>query len=70
MLKSLGIPFVVHGRCGEDAESYSWLDVNNKRAFMRAIEAQNSAPRHELSEYNGAIRASLRPVREVMREEG
>jgi LacI family transcriptional regulator len=37
-LKSLGLPFVVHGRCGEDPDSYSWLDVNNRRAFQRATE--------------------------------
>ncbi|WP_425482938.1 LacI family DNA-binding transcriptional regulator [Chelativorans oligotrophicus] len=35
-LRKLGIPFVVHGRCEEDPASYSWIDVNNRRAFMRA----------------------------------
>lgn len=38
LLRSLGLPFVVHGRCGENAGDYSWLDVNNRRAFRRATE--------------------------------
>ncbi|MFC6488093.1 substrate-binding domain-containing protein [Nitratireductor sp. GCM10026969] len=36
LLKSLGLPFVVHGRCDEEAKDYSWIDVNNRRAFYRA----------------------------------
>ena len=38
LLKELGLPFVVHGRAGSDEESYSWVDVNNRRAFERATE--------------------------------
>lgn len=36
LLKSLGLPFVVHGRCDDCGDDYSWLDVNNRRAFYRA----------------------------------
>jgi LacI family transcriptional regulator len=36
LLQDLGLPFVVHGRVLEDESSYSWLDVNNFRAFERA----------------------------------
>ncbi len=36
LLRELGLPFIVHGRTGDDPDSYSWLDVNNKRAFQRA----------------------------------
>lgn len=35
LLRRLNIPFVVHGRAGDDKE-YSWLDVDNRRAFARA----------------------------------
>jgi len=38
LLTELGVPFVVHGRDGRDEESYSWLDMNNRRAFLRATE--------------------------------
>ncbi|MBO9407269.1 substrate-binding domain-containing protein [Shimia sp. R9_1] len=38
LLQELGVPFVVHGRSTEVAERYSWVDVNNKRAFQRATE--------------------------------
>ncbi len=38
LLKDLGLPFVVHGRAGHEEESYSWIDVNNRRSFQRATE--------------------------------
>lgn len=38
LLKSIGLPFVVHGRDGGDDPDYSWLDVNSRGAFLRATE--------------------------------
>ncbi len=38
LLVELGIPFVVHGRATGTALPYSWVDVNNRRAFLRATE--------------------------------
>jgi LacI family transcriptional regulator len=38
LLKSIDLPFVVHGRSGADANSYSWLDVNNREAFRKGTE--------------------------------
>ncbi|MDX5351496.1 MAG: substrate-binding domain-containing protein, partial [Paracoccaceae bacterium] len=38
LLREIGLPFVVHGRATGTAEPYSWLDVNNRRAFQRATE--------------------------------
>ncbi|HKL69958.1 LacI family DNA-binding transcriptional regulator [Salibaculum sp.] len=38
MLQELGLPFVVHGRASGLAQDYSWLDVNNRRAFQRATD--------------------------------
>lgn len=35
LLKSIEMPFVVHGRSGDQADSYSWLDVNNLSAFEK-----------------------------------
>ncbi len=36
LLHELGLPFVVHGRATGAALPYSWVDVNNRRAFARA----------------------------------
>lgn len=36
MLRDLGLPFVVHGRASDVEDNYSWIDVNNRRAFERA----------------------------------
>lgn len=36
MLNQIGIPFVVHGRSSEVEVDYSWVDINNRRAFYRA----------------------------------
>ena len=36
MLKEVGMPFVVHGRCLNETSDYSWLDIDNKAAFRRA----------------------------------
>lgn len=36
LLDQLGLPYVVHGRVSAQTAPYSWVDVNNKRAFERA----------------------------------
>ena len=36
LLKSLDMPFVVHGRTYHQEKDYYWVDVNNKRAFEQA----------------------------------
>ena len=38
LLEDIGLPFVVHGRASGIESDYSWLDVNNRRAFHRATE--------------------------------
>ena len=38
LLKEVELPFVVHGRAGQGDPDYSWVDVNNERAFQRATE--------------------------------
>lgn len=38
LLQSLGLPFVVHGRTLDEEFTYSWMDVNNFRAFERATQ--------------------------------
>jgi len=36
LLAALNLPYVVHGRFSERADGYSWVDMNNRRAFERA----------------------------------
>lgn len=36
LLEKIGLPFVVHGRSTGIKQPYSWLDVNNTRAFSEA----------------------------------
>ena len=38
LLREIGLPFVVHGRATGSVVPYSWVDVNNRRAFQRATE--------------------------------
>lgn len=38
MLNEIGLPFVVHGRATGSTAAYNWVDVNNRRAFLRATE--------------------------------
>lgn len=37
LLREAGIPFVVHGR-DQDSNSYAWYDVDNKKAFVDAVD--------------------------------
>lgn len=36
LLQELGLPFIVHGRVAPDDTSYTWLDIDNRRAFEKA----------------------------------
>lgn len=38
LLAGLGMPFIVHGRSADPAEGYDWLDVDNRRSFLRATQ--------------------------------
>ncbi len=38
LLQDLDMPFVVHGRASAEESDYSWVDVNNRRAFARATQ--------------------------------
>lgn len=38
LLHDLGLPFAVHGRASGSDLPYTWLDVNNRSAFLRATD--------------------------------
>jgi len=53
LLAEIGLPFVVHGRASNVTAEYSWLDVNNTRAFSRATEFLFSLNHRRISLVNG-----------------
>lgn len=38
LLQKLGLPFLMHGRDSRPEDAYCWLDINNRRAFLRATD--------------------------------
>ncbi|QDC09810.1 LacI family DNA-binding transcriptional regulator [Oceanicola sp. D3] len=53
LLKEVGLPFVVHGRAPVDDHDYSWVDVNNRRAFERATLHLADLGHHQIALLNG-----------------
>lgn len=53
LLQELGLPFVVHGRSIVTDQDYSWMDVNNRRAFQRATEFLIDLGHHRIGFLNG-----------------
>lgn len=53
LLNDIGLPFVVHGRSSGCTSPYSWLDVNNKRAFNRAANFLIDLGHHRIALVNG-----------------
>lgn len=53
LLNDLGLPFVVHGRATNVETPYSWLDVNNRRAFERATGFLTDLGHREIALING-----------------
>jgi LacI family transcriptional regulator len=37
-LSALGLPFLMHGRDSRPEQDYCWIDINNRRAFLRATD--------------------------------
>lgn len=53
LLQEIGIPFLVHGRASSLADNYSWLDVNNEGAFLRATEFLLALDHRRIALVNG-----------------
>lgn len=53
LLAEIGLPFVVHGRATGTDLPYSWLDVNNRRAFLRATEFLTDLGHRRIALING-----------------
>jgi LacI family transcriptional regulator len=54
LLCQIGLPFVAHGRATGTKEEYSWVDVNNRRAFQRASEYLLDLGHRRIALINGA----------------
>ncbi|MEM8657256.1 MAG: substrate-binding domain-containing protein [Pseudomonadota bacterium] len=52
LLTGLGLPFIVHGR-SDGPEGYSWLDMNNRRAFHRATTYLTELGHRRIALLNG-----------------
>ena len=53
VLQRTGLPFVVHGRFGSDPRAYSWLDVDNERAFREAADVLLDLGHRRIALVNG-----------------
>ncbi|TVP71491.1 MAG: LacI family DNA-binding transcriptional regulator [Rhodobacteraceae bacterium] len=53
LLTELGLPFLVHGRTSDVARPYSWLDINNQRAFRRATQFLTEFGHRRIALING-----------------
>ncbi len=53
LLSDLGLPFLIHGRTSEVARPYSWLDINNQRAFRRATQFLTEFGHRRIALING-----------------
>lgn len=38
LLREIELPFVIHGRVHDSTLEYSWIDINNRRAFQQAAQ--------------------------------
>ena len=55
LLNEIGTPFVVHGRASVDDTRYSWLDMNNRRAFERATTFLIDLGHRDIALINGLV---------------
>lgn len=53
LLQELKLPFVVHGRDHRNTSDYSWIDMNNRRAFYQATKLLIDLGHTNISLVNG-----------------
>lgn len=59
VLNSIGLPFVAHGRTTGEDDPYNWVDVNNRRAFLRATEFLLDLGHRRIGFVNGTERMNF-----------
>jgi len=65
LLKSLNIPFVVHGRQGGDSHDYPYLDIDNTTAFRQASRLLIQFGHRHIALLNGQSELSFAVRRET-----
>lgn len=65
LLKELKLPFLIHGRAGGTEYPYSYLDVNNRRAFHRATSYLIELGHRRIALLNGDVRENFAYRREL-----
>lgn len=53
ILRNVGLPFVFHGRTQDADGAFSWIDINNRRAFRRATELLTHMGHRRIALVNG-----------------
>lgn len=54
LLQELGLPFVIHGRDMSNTSDYSWIDMNNRRAFYQATKLLIDLGHQDICLVNGS----------------
>ncbi len=54
LLKSLELPFIVHGRVGDEEDGYAWMDIDNRGAFHAAGRHLTGLGHRRIGLINGA----------------
>lgn len=70
LLQELGLPFVVHGRASGIETPYSWVDVNNTRAFHRAADLLIELGHRRIALINGLEEMDFAHRRRIGFEDG
>ncbi|MEM9250614.1 MAG: substrate-binding domain-containing protein [Pseudomonadota bacterium] len=55
LLTELGLPFVVHGRASMARSPYHWVDMDNRRAFLRATQHLLALGHRRIALLNGPV---------------
>ncbi len=53
LLNEIGLPFIIHGRVNDCVIPYSWIDVNNRRAFKQACQLMLDMGHRRIALING-----------------
>ena len=53
LLSDIGLPFVIHGRVDDSDLEYSWIDINNGRAFQQATKLLLDLGHNRIALING-----------------
>ena len=62
LLTELELPFIVHGRAGDNEDGYAWLDIDNRGAFRQATKFLTDLGHRRIGLINGNEALLLQPI--------